>query len=210
MVGPPYDADNMYGWAKLMTGDDAAVLPRATSASSPPPAGSSPSYGERGVENHAVIAMIARAFVRQNPFEVWGDGTQIRNWTYVGDIVERDGARRREDRGRHGRQSRHRGAHARDRRRPRGAARTPARRPRSSSCPHMPTGPLNRVCEQPPRPGSSSAGSRRMNVHATASIGRRSSWYFGSRGARGGGARLRATARPEQVRPNFGGARVPD
>ena len=44
-------------------------------------------YGERGVENHAVIAMIARAFVRQDPFEVWGNGTQIRNWTYVGDIV---------------------------------------------------------------------------------------------------------------------------
>jgi nucleoside-diphosphate-sugar epimerase len=39
------------------------------------------------VENHAVIAMIARAFVGQNPFEVWGDGTQIRNWTYVDDIV---------------------------------------------------------------------------------------------------------------------------
>lgn len=33
------------------------------------------------------MAMIARAFVEQNPFEVWGDGTQIRNWTYVGDIV---------------------------------------------------------------------------------------------------------------------------
>jgi nucleoside-diphosphate-sugar epimerase len=31
--------------------------------------------------------MIARAFVGQNPFEVWGDGTQIRNWTYVDDIV---------------------------------------------------------------------------------------------------------------------------
>jgi len=44
-------------------------------------------YGPRGVENHAVIAMIARAFVRQDPFEVWGDGTQIRNWTYVDDIV---------------------------------------------------------------------------------------------------------------------------
>jgi nucleoside-diphosphate-sugar epimerase len=44
-------------------------------------------YGPRGVENHAVIAMIARAFVGQNPFEVWGDGTQIRNWTYVDDIV---------------------------------------------------------------------------------------------------------------------------
>jgi nucleoside-diphosphate-sugar epimerase len=44
-------------------------------------------YGPRGVENHAVMAMIAKAFVRQDPFEVWGDGTQIRNWTYVDDIV---------------------------------------------------------------------------------------------------------------------------
>jgi nucleoside-diphosphate-sugar epimerase len=44
-------------------------------------------YGERGVENHAVMAMIARAFIGQDPFEVWGDGTQVRNWTYVGDIV---------------------------------------------------------------------------------------------------------------------------
>src|SRR5207244_12185525 len=45
-------------------------------------------YGPRGVENHAVIAMIARAFLQQDPFEVWGTGEQIRNWTYVDDIVE--------------------------------------------------------------------------------------------------------------------------
>jgi nucleoside-diphosphate-sugar epimerase len=44
-------------------------------------------YGPRGVENHAVIAMIARAFLGKNPFDVWGDGTQIRNWTYIDDIV---------------------------------------------------------------------------------------------------------------------------
>jgi nucleoside-diphosphate-sugar epimerase len=44
-------------------------------------------YGPRGVENHAVIAMIARAFLRQDPFYVWGNGEQIRNWTYVDDIV---------------------------------------------------------------------------------------------------------------------------
>jgi nucleoside-diphosphate-sugar epimerase len=86
MVGPPYDADNMYGWAKLMTeltlkayhkdfGLRAASCRFFTV------------YGERGVENHAVIAMIARAFVKQDPFEVWGDGQQVRNWTYVGDIV---------------------------------------------------------------------------------------------------------------------------
>src|SRR5437588_12491884 len=33
------------------------------------------------------MAMIARAFVEQSPFLVWGNGEQVRNWTYVGDIV---------------------------------------------------------------------------------------------------------------------------
>jgi nucleoside-diphosphate-sugar epimerase len=31
--------------------------------------------------------MIARAFVRQRPFVVWGTGEQVRNWTHVSDIV---------------------------------------------------------------------------------------------------------------------------
>lgn len=86
MVQPPHDADNMYGWAKLMGeltlkayceefGMQAASCRYFTV------------YGPNGVENHAVIAMIAKAFIRQNPFEVWGDGTQIRNWTYIDDIV---------------------------------------------------------------------------------------------------------------------------
>jgi len=44
-------------------------------------------YGPRGVENHAVIALIAKAFIGQDPYEVWGDGTQVRNWTYIDDIV---------------------------------------------------------------------------------------------------------------------------
>lgn len=81
------DADNTYGWAKLMAeftlsayhkehGIGAASCRYFTV------------YGPRGVENHAVIAMIARAFIGQSPFEVWGDGTQIRNWTYIDDIVE--------------------------------------------------------------------------------------------------------------------------
>jgi nucleoside-diphosphate-sugar epimerase len=86
MVGPPYDADNLYGWAKLM----AELTLKAYAKDFGFKSASCrffTVYGERGVENHAVIAMIARAFVRQNPFEVWGDGTQIRNWTYVGDIV---------------------------------------------------------------------------------------------------------------------------
>ena len=86
LVTPPYDADNMYGWAKLMGeltlksyhreyGVKAASCRYFTV------------FGPLGHENHAVIAMIARAFVGQNPFEVWGSGNQVRNWTYIDDIV---------------------------------------------------------------------------------------------------------------------------
>jgi nucleoside-diphosphate-sugar epimerase len=87
LVRPPYSADGLYGWAKLMTeltlqayhrdhGFRCASLRYFTA------------YGERCLENHAVIAMIARAFVGQDPFVVWGTGEQIRNWTYVSDIVD--------------------------------------------------------------------------------------------------------------------------
>jgi nucleoside-diphosphate-sugar epimerase len=83
----PNDADNTYGWAKLM-GEftlSAYAKEHGIGAAS---CRYFTVYGPRGVENHAVIAMIARAFIGQNPFEVWGDGTQIRNWTYIDDIVE--------------------------------------------------------------------------------------------------------------------------
>lgn len=87
MVGPPYDSDNMYGWSKLMGemtlrsyyqdwGMKCASCRYFTV------------YGERGHENHAVIALIARAFIGQDPFVVWGNGEQIRNWTHVSDIVQ--------------------------------------------------------------------------------------------------------------------------
>lgn len=45
-------------------------------------------YGPRAKENHAIISFIARAFIRQDPWQVWGDGTQIRNWTHVRDIIQ--------------------------------------------------------------------------------------------------------------------------
>ena len=32
--------------------------------------------------------MIAKAFVKQDPYEIFGDGTQLRNFTYVDDVVE--------------------------------------------------------------------------------------------------------------------------
>jgi nucleoside-diphosphate-sugar epimerase len=86
LVKPPYDADNMYGWAKLM-GELTLKAYHKEHGLGAASCRFFTVYGPRGVENHAVIAMIARAFIGQNPFEVWGDGTQIRNWTYVEDIV---------------------------------------------------------------------------------------------------------------------------
>lgn len=86
MVGPPYDADNTYGWAKLM----GEITLRAFYQDYGLKSVSCryfTVYGERGVENHAIMAMIARAFVGQDPFEIWGNGEQIRNWTYVYDII---------------------------------------------------------------------------------------------------------------------------
>jgi nucleoside-diphosphate-sugar epimerase len=86
-VGPPFDPDHMYGWAKL----SAELTLRAYHRELGLNAVSCryfTVYGPRAREDHAVIAMIARAFVRQDPFEIWGTGEQVRNWTYVDDIVE--------------------------------------------------------------------------------------------------------------------------
>jgi nucleoside-diphosphate-sugar epimerase len=84
---PGYDPDGLYGLAKVA----AELTLRAMHEEFGVKTASCryfTVYGPRGVENHAVIAMIARAFLRQDPFNVWGNGEQIRNWTYVDDIVE--------------------------------------------------------------------------------------------------------------------------
>jgi nucleoside-diphosphate-sugar epimerase len=78
--------DGEYGWAKLMGelqlrafhkqfGIDAIACRIFTA------------YGERENESHAVIALIAKALVQLDPFPIWGDGTQTRNFTYVRDTV---------------------------------------------------------------------------------------------------------------------------
>ncbi|WP_322802453.1 NAD-dependent epimerase/dehydratase family protein [Thermoflexus sp.] len=86
LVKPPYDADNMYGWAKLMAELTLKAYYREYGLKSVS-CRYFTVYGPRGVENHAIIALIAKAFIGQNPIEVWGDGTQVRNWTYIDDIV---------------------------------------------------------------------------------------------------------------------------
>jgi len=79
-------ADESYGWAKLMGelslqsfheqyGVDASSVRIFTA------------YGPRENETHAIIALIAKAFAGQDPYQIWGDGEQTRNFTYVDDIV---------------------------------------------------------------------------------------------------------------------------
>ena len=79
-------ADEVYGWAKLM-GErslqayeeqydiDASIVRIFTA------------YGPQENETHAIIALIAKAYAGQDPYRVWGDGEQTRNFTYVEDIT---------------------------------------------------------------------------------------------------------------------------
>jgi UDP-glucose 4-epimerase len=79
-------ADGEYGWAKLMGELQlrafckqfglSGIVCRIFNA-----------YGERENESHAVIALIAKAAARLDPFPIWGDGLQTRNFTYVQDTV---------------------------------------------------------------------------------------------------------------------------
>jgi nucleoside-diphosphate-sugar epimerase len=176
MVGPPYDADNMYGWAKLMgemtlkayaeRGDMQAASCRYFTV-----------YGPRGHENHAVIAMIARAFVGQSPYVVWGSGEQIRNWTHVSDIVSGTilAAERLEDGSavNLGTMERTRVIDA-----AREVLRYTGHQAEIQLAPHMPTGPLNRVADN--------ARARQLldwepQVAFMDGLRRTIDWYFGEK-----------------------------
>lgn len=80
-------SDGEYGWAKLM-GEMALSAYHKQHGLKSVSCRLFTAYGERENETHAIVALIAKAFVRQDPFEIWGDGQQDRNFTYVADIVE--------------------------------------------------------------------------------------------------------------------------
>ncbi len=80
-------SDGEYGWAKLMGEMTLSAYYKQCGMK-----GVScrlfTVFGERENESHAVIALIAKAFVRMDPYEIWGTGEQDRNFTYVRDIAE--------------------------------------------------------------------------------------------------------------------------
>lgn len=86
-VGPPYDADHMYGWAKLM---GEMLMEKCIDAEMFH--GTSlryfTVYGPRMTVSHAIGAWIAKARAHRDPFIIWGDGEQTRSWIYVDDVVE--------------------------------------------------------------------------------------------------------------------------
>jgi UDP-glucose 4-epimerase len=80
-------ADLEYGWAKLM----AEITLKAYHKQFGMKTSSVrifTAYGPRENETHAIIALIAKAFVGMDPYVIWGTGEQDRNFTYVEDIVE--------------------------------------------------------------------------------------------------------------------------
>jgi UDP-glucose 4-epimerase len=79
-------ADLEYGWAKMM-GEMALRAYHKEYGVKASSVRIFTAYGQRENETHAIIALIAKALVRMDPFEIWGSGDQDRNFTYVGDIV---------------------------------------------------------------------------------------------------------------------------
>ncbi len=82
----PLSADLEYGWAKLMGEMQLNAFIRQFGIK-----GCSvrfvTAYGPRENETHAIVALIYKAFERMNPFIIWGDGNQERDFTYVSDLV---------------------------------------------------------------------------------------------------------------------------
>ena len=80
-------ADLEYGWAKLM-GEMALKAYHRQHGLKCASVRIFTAYGPRENETHAIIAVIAKAYVRMEPFVIWGRGRQDRNFTYVQDTVD--------------------------------------------------------------------------------------------------------------------------
>jgi UDP-glucose 4-epimerase len=81
------NSDGVYGWAKFM-GEMALKSYNKQFGLKGVSCRLFTVYGPRENESHAIIAFIARALLKQDPYEVWGSGNQDRNFTYVDDVVE--------------------------------------------------------------------------------------------------------------------------
>jgi len=80
-------ADIEYGWEKLMSEMQLNAFKKQYGLKGCPVRFVT-AYGPRENETHAIIALIYKAIEKMNPYQIWGDGNQERDFTYVEDIVE--------------------------------------------------------------------------------------------------------------------------
>ena len=80
-------ADIEYGWGKLMSEMQLHAF-RKQYGLKGCPVRFVTAYGPRENKTHAIIALIYKAIEKMEPFEIWGNGEQERDFTYVEDIVE--------------------------------------------------------------------------------------------------------------------------
>ena len=80
-------ADIEYGWAKLMSEVQMNAFNKQFGLKGCPVRFVT-AYGPRENETHAIIAFIYKAIERMDPYEIWGNGQQERDFTYVEDIVD--------------------------------------------------------------------------------------------------------------------------
>ncbi|WP_406122935.1 NAD-dependent epimerase/dehydratase family protein [Streptomyces canus] len=79
------EPDATYGWAKL-TGEKLATYAEAEGCRILIPRPFS-GYGEDQDEAYPFPAFIRRARERQDPFEIWGDGSSTRDWIHIDDLI---------------------------------------------------------------------------------------------------------------------------
>jgi nucleoside-diphosphate-sugar epimerase len=80
-------ADLEYGWGKLMSEMQINAFVRQYGMKACP-VRLVTAYGPRENETHAIIALISKATQKMDPYPIWGDGQQQRDFTYVEDIVD--------------------------------------------------------------------------------------------------------------------------
>lgn len=78
--------DGAYGWTKLMGEYQLAQMCKKSTTTGRS-ARIFTAYGSRENESHAAIALIAKALLRLDPYPIWGNGLQTRNFTHVFDTV---------------------------------------------------------------------------------------------------------------------------
>ena len=79
------EPDATYGWAKL-TGEKLASYAEAEGCRILIPRPFS-GFGEDQDEAYPFPAFIRRAHERQDPFEIWGDGSSTRDWIHIDDLI---------------------------------------------------------------------------------------------------------------------------